>query len=123
MNKKKSKDPFLKLKFIFCILIFNDFFNVILKDLAEHLLVYFFFFSVYPLGSGSRIGSGYASRSGSICTCLGSWIRIRIRIKTFADPKHCIVQCALYNVQPGKINVVISSGNFLKWALQVYILY
>ena len=41
--------------------------------------MYLFFFSVYLLGSGS----------GSIWTFLGSWIRIWIRMKTYADPKHC----------------------------------
>ena len=51
-------------------------FNVILKDLVEDLLVQFFFFSVYHLGSGS----------GSVWTFLGSLIRIRI--KPYVDPKH-----------------------------------
>ena len=50
---------------------------MILNDLVEKFSVQFFFFCVYPLGSGSR----------SIWTFLGS--RIRIRIKTYADPKHC----------------------------------
>ena len=35
--KNKSKSPFVILKFIF-IFIFNDFFNVILKDLVEYFL-------------------------------------------------------------------------------------
>ena len=52
------------------------FFNVILKDLVEIFLVQFFFFSLYPLGSGS----------GSIWTFFGSWIRICIIID--ADPQH-----------------------------------
>ena len=41
-----------------------------------------FFFSVNLLGSGS-------SGSGSKRRFLGSWIRIRM--KTFADPKHCFL--------------------------------
>ena len=45
-----------------------------MKDLVDNFLGYFFFFSVYLLGSGS------------IWTFLGSWIRIRI--KTYADSKH-----------------------------------
>ena len=59
---------------MFCLFIFKDFFYVILKDLVEIYLVEFFFFSLYPLGSGS----------GSIWTFFGSWIRIIID----ADPQH-----------------------------------
>ena len=56
-------------------MIFNIF-NFIWKNLVENILVYFFFFSFYLLGS----------RSGSIWTFLGSWIRIRM--KTSANPNH-----------------------------------
>ena len=52
-----------------------------MKDLVEIFFLYLFFFCVYLLGSGS------ATRSGSIWTFLGSWIRIRM--KTYADLKHC----------------------------------
>ena len=45
-----------------------------MKDLVEHFLVYFFFFSLYPLGSGS------------LWTFFGS--RIQIRILIDADPQH-----------------------------------
>ena len=55
-------------------------FDVVLKDLVEIFLVEFFFFGLYPLGSGSG--------SGSIWTFFGSWIRIRIRIIIDADPQH-----------------------------------
>ena len=56
--------------------------------------MYLFFFCVYLLGSGCG--------SGSIWTFLGS--RIRIRKKTYADPKHCkkqvflLVPCSLWVV-------------------------
>ena len=49
-------------------------FYAILKDLVEIFLVEFFFFSLYPL------------ESGSIKTFFESWIRIRIIID--ADPQH-----------------------------------
>ena len=51
-------------------------FYVILKDLVENFLVQFFFFSLYPL------------ESGSIWTFFGSWIRIRIGIIKDADLQH-----------------------------------
>ena len=54
-------------------------FNVILKDLVKKFFCVLIHFSVYLLGSGSG--------SGSIWTFLGFWIRIRM--KTYADPKHC----------------------------------
>ena len=53
-------------------MIFNIF-NFIWEKLVENILVYFFFFSFYLLGS----------RSGSIWTFLGSWIRIRMKTKVF----------------------------------------
>ena len=56
---------------MFSLSIFN---YVILKDLVEIILLQFFFFSLYPLGSGS------------IWTFFGS--RIRIRIVIYADPQH-----------------------------------
>ena len=59
-------------------------FNVILKGLVQKLFVYLFLFSFYLLESGT--GSGSASGSASIWTFLGSWLRIRM--KTYADPKH-----------------------------------
>ena len=34
--------------------------------------------------------SVYLLESGSIWTFLGSWIRIQIRMKTYAGPKHCL---------------------------------
>ena len=64
--------------------------------------MYLFFFRVYLLGSGS------------IWTILGSWIRIRM--KTYADPKHwsykinliiyillfCLAECKIYSLlSPG----------------------
>ena len=64
-----------------------NFFNVILKDLVEIFWVEFFFFSLYPLGSGS----------GSIWTFFGSWIRIRVIID--ADPQHWTLQWSLTNVE------------------------
>ena len=56
-----SKDPFVILKVICCLLIFNDFLMSFWKIQKKFLGCNFFFFSLYPLGSGS------------IWTFLGSW--------------------------------------------------
>ena len=70
---KFDLEPFVTLTVnIFCLLVFNDFFTVILKDLFENFWCDFSSFVSPWIGSG--------------LTFLGSWIRIRM--KTHGDPKH-----------------------------------
>ena len=108
--KIKSKDPFVILQIIFCLLIFYDFliFYVILKHLLKKNLVSFFFFSVYPLGSGS------VSASRSVWTFLGSRIRIR---NTVCDVWEVILLlCLLWYAC---VNV-IGSGTYRYFAVIAY---
>ena len=79
-------------------------FNVILTYKVEIFLVSFFFFSLYPLGSGSG--------SGSIWTFFGS--RIRIRIIIDADSQHwwvygCWLTWKLYSGSVGSSSPLVPS--------------
>ena len=60
-----------------------------MKDLVLKFFVLLFFFCVYRY----LLGSGSGSASGSIWTFLGSWIWIRM--KTYADPKHCLLKMSV----------------------------
>ena len=73
--KNKCKDPLGIPKYIFCLLIFNDFLMSLWMNKFKIWWCNFSSLLFTPLGSGS------------VWTFLGSWIRIRI--KTYADPKHC----------------------------------